>query len=312
MGEFDIIKAYFAPQSSSAILSVGDDCGLFQLSPGCVCNVTTDTLVSTVHFFADVDPFDLGWKSLAVNVSDLAAMGANPRYFTLALTLPGDVSNQYIASFSKGLLQLAKQHHIELIGGDTTHGPLSITITAIGETPKGKEIRRSGAKDGDHIWVTGDLGSAAFAVDQIKKGQIAPSYSYERLVRPQPRVAIGIQLRGIAGAMLDISDGLLADLSHILQMSNVGATINAELIPLGADLKKMNNEQALTYALTGGDDYELCFCANSQHDDFIKNIAHNCGVPITQIGTITSKMGIELKHFSKDMQLPQTLGYQHF
>ncbi len=305
MDEFSIIKHYFASKatsfSSNLDLGIGDDCGIFHLNPLDEMTITTDTLVSGVHFFSNADPYSIGWKSLAVNVSDLAAMGATPRFFTLALTLPSDIQStqpEFLAGFSQGLCDMANKCRIDLIGGDTTHGPLSITITALGCTPKGKAIKRSNAKLGDDIYVTGTLGDGALAVKLIKEKIEPPIQCRKKLEYPEPRIKVGIELRDVANSMLDLSDGLGSDLKHILNLSRFNAQIELTDLPLSYELtdtlQKFPNYNKATpweLALFGGDDYELCFTADStdQKRRYIKNISESLGIKITRIGTITEK-----------------------
>ncbi len=325
MDEFTIIQHYFASHntkfSSDLDLGIGDDCAIFHLTPDEEMVITTDTLVSGVHFFPDASPYSIGWKSLAVNISDLAAMGAKPRYFTLALTLPSDIQQKqpdFLPEFSRGLFRLSNQCSIDLIGGDTTHGSLSITITAMGTLPRGKAILRSGAKPGDDIYVTGTLGDAALAVELLKRHKDPPAGCRQKLDYPEPRVAMGMMLQNIATAMMDISDGLGSDLRHILQRSGCNAVIDLSLLPLSREAREYarnhcfeilspdNNlsspintksdkeqqyqeEQSFIPALFGGDDYELCFTAPP--DDSIRHkiqeLSRQLNLKVTRIGRIT-------------------------
>lgn len=325
MDEFAIIQHYFASHSTrysdDLDLGIGDDCAVFHLSPEEEMVITTDTLVSGVHFFPDAEPCSIGWKSLAVNISDLAAMGAKPRYFTLALTLPSDIQQQqpdFLPEFSRGLFRLSNQCGIDLIGGDTTHGSLSITITAMGTLPRGKAILRSGAQTGDDIYVTGTLGDAALAVELLKCHKEPPAGCRQKLDYPEPRVAMGMMLQDIATAMLDISDGLGSDLRHILERSGCSAVIDLSLLPLSREVREYarnrcgkipspdNNlrspvntesdrkqqyheEQSFIQALFGGDDYELCFTAPP--DDGIRNkiqdLSRLLNLKVTRIGRVT-------------------------
>lgn len=295
MDEFSIIRNIFSGHDAGADLGIGDDCALLVPQNGCRLAVTSDTLNEGVHFFKDSDPQNLGHKCLAVNLSDLAAMGATPRWFTLAISLP---SPDYIdlRKFADGMFALAKMHGISLVGGDTTKGPLSVSITAMGEVPNGQAITRHGAKPGDLVFVTGNLGGAALAV-ACGYGKY-PDLDKDRLIQcrtrldlPEPRIAAGLALRGIASAMLDISDGIIQDLGHICERSACGAEIYADKIPIHPALyeQSINDIERLDLALAGGDDYELCFTSSPENADEIKAIAENTKIPIADIGKITDK-----------------------
>ena len=314
--EFSLIKQYFeqiTTERSDVILGIGDDCALLQCPEGQQLAVSIDTLVEGIHFFPDVDPESLGHKSLAVGLSDLAAMGATPAWFTLALTLP-KVDTDWLAAFSKGLANLAKSHNIALVGGDTTQGPLSISIQVHGFVNAGLALRRDGAKKGDLVYVTGSLGDAgaALALKQNKLSNSAFSvddvqFLYQRLERPSPRVEIGKILVGIASTAIDISDGLVADLGHILQKSGVGARLDLDLLPLSPVLSKLTAE-AEQLALYSGDDYELCFTVPLEYDELLQQqLKGQC----IRIGTITDTDGIA---FIKNNQLIELTGtsYEHF
>lgn len=293
MGEFDLIQRYFADQIQSANgveLGIGDDCALLNVPPGECLAVSTDTLVSGVHFFPDVEPFSLGYKSLAVNLSDLAAMGATPRWVSLALTLP-EANETWLADFAKGFFTVADKHGVSLIGGDTTKGPLSITISVKGTVPPSLAIRRSGAKPGDFIYVSGTLGEAALAVQQrlhqLPLEQSSIQQFRKKLEFPTPRCELGMALRGIATSGLDLSDGLSGDLKHILKASKVSASVELTNLPISAELKQqVTQSQALQLALGGGDDYELCFTANAADHEKVMQIAQDLNIPVTQIGVI--------------------------
>ena len=232
MSEFDLIARYFTRPAARAVLGVGDDCALLLPSPGMQLAISSDMLVEGRHFFADVDPFSLGHKALAVNLSDLAACGARPLAFTLALALPR-VDEAWLKPFSRGLLALADAHGCELVGGDTTQGPLNICITVFGEVPRGQALLRSGARAGDDLYVSGTLGDARLALE-VLRGRVAASApvlaaARLRLEQPTPRVALGLALRGLATAAIDVSDGVLGDLGHILKLSGVGATVETDV-----------------------------------------------------------------------------------
>ena len=301
MGEFDLIAHYFTRPVRRAALGVGDDCALLRVAPGMQLAVSSDMLVAGRHFFEDVDPEHLGHKSLAVNLSDLAACGAKPLAFTLALSLP-KADEPWLKGFAKGLLALADEHEIELVGGDTTHGPLNICITVFGEVPPGQALLRSGAKVGDDIWVSGTLGDARLALDaMLGKITLPPdvfSSARKRLECPTPRVALGLALRDIASSALDISDGLLGDLTHILEQSQVGAQINADaaLGTMQARKTALVLDSSIWYqcALAGGDDYELAFTAPADKRDQVMAAAQSANTAVTRIGSVTAGRGVRL------------------
>jgi thiamine-monophosphate kinase len=265
--EFDLIdylKRHNPVQRPDVLQGIGDDCARVQVQSGYELAVTTDTLVAGVHFPVDTPPHAIGYKSLAVNLSDLAAMGAEPAWITLALTLPAADMN-WLASFAEGFFGLARQYGVQLIGGDTTQGPLSITVQAQGFIPQGQAITRGGAKPGDYICVTGFLGEAGLNLLKHNSGEMAAG-AHNRLNYPEPRIIAGIALRGIASAAIDVSDGLIADLGHILTMSGVGARLTLEELPLSAAmLADQDPAKMYELALTAGDDYELCFTIGEQH-----------------------------------------------
>lgn len=296
LSEFDLIAQFFtrAPQPGGPVrLGVGDDCALLAPAAGQELVISTDMLVEGRHFFSGADAHALGHKSLAVNLSDLAAMGARPVGFTLALALPA-ADTAWLAAFSEGLLALADAHGIELIGGDTTKGPLTICITVIGEVPAGAALRRDTARAGDDLWVSGSLGEARLALTALqKKIKIDRALCAEaavRLHRPMPRVALGLALRGIAHAAIDVSDGLLGDLTHILQRSKLGAVVNVDALPIGPALARGQQPLSLVrdYALNGGDDYELCFTAPAAQREAVIAAGQSCGTTVTRIGHLTS------------------------
>lgn len=300
LSEFDLIKRYFAHHSSpDAVLAlgVGDDCALLNPTPGMQIAISSDMLVSGRHFFPDADPFLLGHKCLAVNLSDLAAMGAKPLGFTLAFSLP-EANPAWLEQFARGLLSLADAHQCRLIGGDTTKGPLNICITIFGELPKDSALRRDAAQIGDDIWVSGTLGDARLALAAYWK-EVALSESdhqraAQRMHQPTPRIALGIALRGIAHAALDISDGLTGDLGHILERSGVGATLFVDQLPAGPVLQRQTIELRRQFTLTGGDDYELCFTASASHRADIIAAGNASNTPVTRIGQIEATMGLRL------------------
>jgi len=299
LGEFDLIQRFFKTQSElllasnpgSVKLGIGDDCALLKMDSSEELAITSDMLVSGRHFFSDANPEWLGWKALAVNLSDLAAMGARPVGFTLALALP-EANSVWLEAFSKGLFAITNQFSCPLIGGDTTAGPLNICITAFGSVPKDKAIRRSGALAGDDIWVSGAVGDARLALAALRHEIKLERGDFEgiavRMHQPTPRVQLGIALRGIANSALDISDGLLGDLKHILKQSDKDAEIYLERIPKSATLRKQSPTIQNQYAANGGDDYELCFTAASGARDAITKISGDLNLPLTQIGTVKS------------------------
>ena len=316
--EFSIIQQYFeqlTPSRDDVLVGIGDDCALLLCPENHVMAVSIDTLVEGIHFFADVEPEYLGHKSLAVGLSDLAAMGAKAAWFTLALTLP-EVNEDWLKSFSKGLAKLANQHKIQLVGGDTTRGPLSISIQVHGHVEPVKAIRRSGAKLGDLIYVTGTLGDAGAALQlQLGKWNDAAlsvedkHYLQQRLEQPSPRLEIGQKLAGLASAAIDISDGLLADLGHILDKSEVGARLDLAKLPLSSAIAKVDRHVAEQFALQAGDDYELCFTVPPQHfAEMEQSFKGQC----TCIGMITDDKGIYFLNDHNALIALTGTGYDHF
>lgn len=315
MGEFDLIERYFkAParamrRNDSVVLGIGDDCALLQPAAGMQLAISSDMLVKDRHFFADVDPYTLGHKALAVNLSDLAACGAKPLAFTLALALP-KADEAWLAAFSRGLLTLAAEHNCALIGGDTTQGPLNICITVFGEVPKQQALLRSGAKAGDDIYVSGTLGDARLALEAMRANmsnkvtlpEEAFAFAKARLVTPTPRVALGVALRSIASSAIDVSDGLLGDLGHILKQSQVGAVIDTSIainlistksIDTSAN-SQFTTQKQLQYVLSGGDDYELAFTAPASQRNAVQAAAVASNTPVTRIGQIEAAIGLRL------------------
>ena len=318
--EFDIIRRYFTRTAPQAVLGIGDDAALIEITPGTELAVSTDTLVCDRHFFAATDPYRLGHKSLAVNLSDMAAMGAKPRWALLALTLPQQLvkhNETWLPQFSAGFFALADKYQVELIGGDTTAGPLTIGIQILGEIVKGKALRRSGAKNGDDIWVSGMLGSAALALNhELGKITLHPDeidQCQPALLTPEPRIELGQRLIALAHSAIDISDGFLADLGHILENSGKSAVIRLESIPCSAVLKKrLPQSQALHCLLAGGDDYELCFTAPAAHRDAIARLATELGIPLTRIGEIAAGEGLIVTDAHGKTLTLETTGYDHF
>lgn len=320
MGEFDLIARHFnRPQrTSQAVLGVGDDCALLAPAPGMQLAISSDMLVEGRHFFADVDPRLLGHKALAVNLSDLAACGARPLAFTLALSLPR-ADTAWVGAFAQGLLALADAHQCELIGGDTTQGPLNICITVFGEVPAGQALLRSGAQAGDDIYVSGSLGDARLALEALQGRLQLPAdvlaATRQRLEAPSPRVALGLALRGIASSALDLSDGLLGDLGHILTQSGVGACIDTRLTrPLLAASARLSLDASLVdqCTLAGGDDYELCFTAAPTLRAQVAAAAQASATPVTRIGSVQAQSGLRLLGADGEELLARFASFDHF
>ena len=298
LGEFDLIWRFFKAGSESmaqtqtdqVLLGIGDDCALLGPDAAQSLAVTSDMLVEGRHFFSNANPEWLGHKALAVNLSDLAAMGAKPVGFTLALALP-NANADWLAQFSQGLFRLAQQWQCPLIGGDTTQGPLTICITALGHVPFGAAIKRSGANVGDDIWVSGTLGDARLALGALRSEWPLNQSSLEavlpRMHEPQPRIALGMQLRGIASSALDVSDGLLGDLRHILKASQVNAEVMIDQLPTSLTLVEQTEDLRRQCAANGGDDYELCFTAPKNKRTEIESLSTTL-LPLTRIGSISS------------------------
>jgi len=317
MSEFDLIQRYFTRATPGAELGVGDDAALLKVGEGMELAVSTDMLVSATHFFPDADPEYLGHKTLAVNLSDLAAMGAVPRWATLALALP-QVDEDWLAKFSRGFFALAVQHGVELIGGDTTRGPLTLSVTIMGELAKGRALRRDAAQVDDDIWVSGTLGDAALALAHLQGKIVLPPDVFAAcavgLHQPQPRVALGLALRGIANSAIDVSDGLLADLGHILERSHVAAELSFATIPRSTHFSASGEEELFLQhcALAGGDDYELCFTAPIEWRSEIEKVSAKLALPLTRIGKIVSGEGCILRTAEgSEMQIKE-FGYAHF
>ncbi|MCL4145216.1 UNVERIFIED_CONTAM: hypothetical protein GTU68_001394 [Idotea baltica] len=317
LAEFSLIKQYFEKCTHSrddVLLGIGDDCAIVQSKDNQQLAVSVDTLVEGIHFSPDVDAYSLGHKSLAVSLSDLAAMGATPAWFTLALTLP-DINPPWLTDFANGLANIANQHHIALIGGDTTRGPLSITIQVHGFVSAKKALRRDGAQPGDDIYVSGTLGDAGAGLklkqrelrsDDLLINAKAENFIEQRLDRPIPRVQLGLNIVNIATAAIDISDGLVADLGHILEKSHVGAEINIDALPLSPQLLTLvNRQQAEHFALYSGDDYELCFTAPLEKQSELTRMA------CTKIGTVNESGKLTFIQQGQTIELTGA-GYEHF
>jgi len=314
--EFDLIARHFTRATPGAVLGVGDDCALLAPTPGMQLAVSSDMLLEGRHFSPQDSPAGIGHKSLAVNLSDLAAMGATPRWATLSIALP-EANDAWLTAFARGFFRIADMHGIELVGGDTTRGALTLSITVLGEVPPGQALRRDGAQAGDDIWVSGVIGSAALALayrqgrlfmEQIDAARVLPA-----LYLPTPRVALGIALRGLASSAIDISDGLLADLGHILERSHVGATLEfAALSTLPVVQSYLHEAVARDCVLAGGDDYELCFTAPVDRRDAVQGAAASAGVPVTRIGRITAEPGLAVIDANGQILAIEHTGYDHF
>jgi thiamine-monophosphate kinase len=318
MGEFELIERFFKRAARQADVGIGDDCAIWTPTPGHQLAISADMLVEGRHFLPTVNPGDLGHKALAVNLSDLAACGATPRAFLLSLSLPR-VDEKWLSGFSQGLFALADAHNCELIGGDTTQGPLNVSITVMGEVPAYQAILRSGAQAGDDVYVSGHLGDARLALEAFRGTVSLPQSVFElarsRMERPDPRTALGVSLRGVATAMADISDGLLGDLGHILKASRVGADIHIAAIQnlmLTRDAWACPQDLLQRCVLSGGDDYELVFTCHPSDHQRVLVLGEACGTPVTRIGRITSEPRTHL--LTEDgVVLPNTFSsFDHF
>lgn len=323
MGEFDLIDRFFKRPARRAALGVGDDCALLNPTPGMQLAISTDLLLEGRHFLSTVDPVRLGHKALAVNLSDLAACGARPLAFTLALALP-EAIDAWLEGFSRGLFALADAHDCELIGGDTTRGPLAICITVFGEVPPGQALLRSGARPGDDLYVSGTLGDARLALEVFRGTRSVPQAAFEaareRMEQPTPRVALGLALRGVATAAADISDGLVGDLGHILKASGAGAWIDTSIAinliaargHLTMEGGQSDAEFALECVLAGGDDYELVFTAPPAARNRVKAAAVQAQTPVTRIGRIEAEPGLRLVDGSGAPVAGRFTSFDHF
>jgi thiamine-monophosphate kinase len=314
--EFELIRRWFTRPAKTAALGVGDDCALVQAPTGLALAITTDMLVEGTHFLPGADAALLGHKTLAVNLSDLAAMGADPRWCTLALALP-DADEAWLGAFSRGFFALADRHGIELIGGDTTRGPRSLCVTAIGTLPKGYALRRDGAQAGDDLWLSGATGEAALALEHLR-GRVRLDDRHRdaccaRLHAPEPRVALGRRLRGTATAAIDVSDGLVADVGHICERSRLAAEIEAPALPRAAALAALG-DAALAWSciLAGGDDYELAFTAPADAREAVEQAGAAAGVPVTRIGRMGAGTGVVVRDAAGAPMPIAAPGYDHF
>lgn len=314
--EFELIQRYFSPPTRHTLLAGGDDAALVAVAPGQVLAVSTDMLVVGRHFLADADPGGVGHKSLAVNLSDLAAMGALPRWATLSLALP-DADERWVGSFMSGFLELAAQHDVDLIGGDTTRGPLTICVQIMGEIAVGAALRRDAAGPGDDLWVSGTVGDAALAL-AARRGEIALSPAQRtcadaRLDRPAPRVALGRALVGKARACIDVSDGLVADVGHIAERSGVRAVIDWSCVPLSTMASALRDDLVMRRAaLSGGDDYELAFTAPPDARGAILAAGERTGVAVTRIGQVEAGAGVQVQDGGGRAVEMVGAGFDHF
>jgi thiamine-monophosphate kinase len=313
--EFDLIGRFFVDLGASradVLLGVGDDCALLEVPAGMTLAVSIDTLVAGIHFFHDCDAEGLGHKSLAVGLSDLAAMGAAPAWATLALTLP-ERDDDWLAAFARGFGDLARHYGVRLVGGDTTRGPLSVTVQVHGLVRSGAAVRRNGARPGDLVWVSGTLGDAGLALRLMREGDPVDPALRTRLERPVPRVELGSALRGIATAMIDLSDGLAGDLGHILAASGVGAELDLGALPLSpAVADRISTEGDWSLPLSSGDDYELCFCAPPERSGLIASMSAGLGSALTAVGRIREEPGFILKGRDGSPTRLSSPGYDHF
>lgn len=319
--EFDLIRRFFNQATSNrqdVILGTGDDAALLQVPLGQQLVVSTDTLVSGRHFLENTSPADIGYKALAVNLSDLAAMGAEPAWILLALTIP-KANEIWLRKFTDGFSPLAQRFQLQLVGGDMTQGPLNITFQALGFVPPGKALCRIGACVGDRIYVTGTLGDAGLALEAINKkdfiGCLTSSQiltAMQRLNRPEPRIEIGLALRDIASSSIDVSDGLAADLGHILSANQVGAILQLEKLPLSESLQALPPEKAWQLALSSGDDYELCFTVPEAHERALQQHLTALNTPYTCIGSIKKEPGLMLLDYRGSVFSIDKTGFQHF
>lgn len=322
MHEFDLIREYFTKPTQHTDLSVGDDAALFTISAGMQLAVSTDMLVEGRHFFKDADPYLIGWKAMAVNVSDMAAMGALPKWATLSIALP-HVNTDWLSQFSAGFFACAKRFDIDLIGGDTTRGPLTISVQIMGEVETGKALTRSGAQLGDTLWVSGDLGQAALALAHLQGQLTCPNTALEThllaLHQPQPSVTLGLGLRGIATSVIDISDGLLSEIGHILNAStrNQSTVLGAEIwlshIPTSNYIATQLHQPAFqALVLAGGDDYQLCFTAPPEKTEAIQRLSQTLSMPLNNIGRITASGKVVVLDPNNTPITMTASGFNHF
>ena len=316
MTEFELIARYFSPPTTHTILAGGDDAALLQVSAGHELVVSTDMLVGGRHFPVDADPYGVGWKSLAVNLSDMAAMGACPRWATLSVALPSP-DEGWIGAFARGLIELARYHDVDLIGGDTTRGPLTICVQIMGEAPAGQALLRAGARTGDELWVSETVGEAALALACMRgEFELQPAEyarARARLDRPKARVALGVALRGLATSAIDLSDGLVADAGHLAERSGVHIVIEWSAVPL-TDPMQPHRDHAVVQrcALSGGDDYELCFTAAPSRHDQVDRLSRRLGLRLTRIGWVQAGQGVTVLNTAGDPMTLTEQGFDHF
>ena len=314
--EFELIRRYFSRPAPSALLGVGDDAALVKPAAGMALAVSTDMLLEGHHFPTGAEPRALGHKALAVNLSDLAAMGARPRWATLALALP-QADEPWLAAFSEGLYALAERFDVDLIGGDTTRGPLAIAITVLGEVPEGRALLRSGARPADDIWVSGELGGAALALAQLRgRVALAPqeaAQAQSRLNAPEPRVTLGQRLRDLASSAIDISDGFAGDLQHVLESSAVGAQVHYASLPRAAAFAALADERLeADCVLSGGDDYELLFTAAPARRAEVEALAGELAIALARVGSIRAGAPLLELLDTAGRVMPPALGFDHF
>lgn len=311
MAEFELIERIRqrAGERDDVVLGIGDDAALLRIPPGRLLVVATDTLNANVHFPGGTAPADIGWKALAVNLSDLAAMGATPAWCTLSLSMP-EADAAWVDGFLDGYLEIAAMHQVALVGGDTTQGPLSVCVTVHGLVDEGAALRRDGARVGDDVWVSGTLGDAAGA---LAKGADAPAALRARLDRPEPRLSLGQAFAGIATAAIDVSDGLLADLGHVCKASGVGAQVELDMLPTSEVLRDaFSAKDRRVLQATGGDDYEVCFTAAPDKRAAIVAASRKVNVPVTRVGRIVAGNEVQALDADDRPWQPPTTGYRHF
>lgn len=313
LSEFDVIHRFFRREHTApgVTLGIGDDAALLKVDSSASLVVAVDTLVVGRHFSEQTDAASVGYKALAVNLSDFAAMGAQPRWATLALTLP-EVDEAWLTGFAEGFFHLADRFNVALVGGDTTRGPLTITVQLQGQVDESCALRRDAAKPGQHIFVTGTPGDAAYALRQLQAGEPVEDELLSRLNRPEPRVAFGRALAGVAAAAIDVSDGLLADLGHVLEVSKCGARVNVDAITRSHWLKNLDDETVLACQLGGGDDYELCFTVDADRVEEVYRAAEDCELRIAEIGIIEPQPGIRCVRDDGSPYTPRVEGFDHF
>ena len=319
MGEFDLIQRYFSSPAyrNDVSLGIGDDCAIVSIVEGLQLAITSDTLVAGVHFLANTAARDIAYKAVAVNLSDLAAMGAEPAWLTLALTLPV-ADEDWLRDFSDEFIATARYYNVDLVGGDTTRGPLSITVQAIGRVDPALVMRRDRARAGDAVYVSGTLGDAAAGLGILQQGQPVDdneTWLTERLNRPEPRVDLGLKLAPYCRCAIDISDGLAADLGHILEASHRGATLYKDRIPLSHQLVAYSNDRDQVdwdRVLSGGDDYELCVVVPPENESKLTSVSSETSIPLTRVGVIEDHNGLTIVDETGTKQLLDCRGYDHF